>query len=367
MGVLILASLASGCNNGASPTVPTQTKSSPAANQADTTPLPAYTPYPTYTLYPTRVPIIAPKSASNTILDIPQKLDITVTRVIDGDTLEVEAGDGRKDKIRLLGVDTPEIGAPNKPNVYGNITDTACLDDWGIRAQEFAAANLEGRLVTLVIDGTTFGELFTFGRLLAFVLLDGKDFNRTLLEQGLARAYTEESNSREQEYLDLQLQAQGNQAGLWACKDGTSTLTPTAAIPPTPTPLPTPTSTPSPTATPAPTQTTTSAATPAPTTAPQQTATPTPVTSATSQPTATPTLVPTPTPAATPTPTISPTPVPIAYPNADSLTDSHSSANCHFNADTPPHAYTHTDGHPYTNAKPNTRPNADSGTDGHPN
>ena len=94
----------------------------------------------------------------------------------------MEAGDGRKDKIRLLGVDTPEIGGPNKPNEYGEITDTACLDDWGIRAKEFAADNLEGRTVTLLIDGTTFGELFTFGRLLAFVDLDGEDFNGMLLE-----------------------------------------------------------------------------------------------------------------------------------------------------------------------------------------
>ena len=73
-------------------------------------------------------------------------------------------------------------GCSNGTSFYGDITDTACLDDWGIRAKEFAADKLEGRMVTLEIDGTTFEELFTFGRLLAFVDLDGDDFNRMLLE-----------------------------------------------------------------------------------------------------------------------------------------------------------------------------------------
>jgi len=76
---------------------------------------------------------------SSTILGIPTSLTITVTRVIDGDTLDVAAADGGQDRIRLLGVDTPEVSGPNKPNEYGDITDTACLDDWGIRAKEFTA------------------------------------------------------------------------------------------------------------------------------------------------------------------------------------------------------------------------------------
>ena len=171
LGVLILAGLASGCNNEAVSTVPAAPISSPAADRA--------TPNANYTPFPTRVPIDSPNTTTITILGVPQRLDITVTRVIDGDTIEVEAGDGSKDMIRLLGVDTPEIAGPNKPNEYGDITDTACLDDWGIRAKEFTTEKLEGRMATLVIDGSTFVELFTFGRLLAFVDMDGEDFSGT--------------------------------------------------------------------------------------------------------------------------------------------------------------------------------------------
>ena len=107
MVVLILAGLASGCDSGASSTDSAAPKSSPAANSAVATADLADTPYPTDTPHPTRVPIASPKIPAITILGIPQNFDITVTRVIDGDTIEVEAGDGRKDKIRLLGVDTP--------------------------------------------------------------------------------------------------------------------------------------------------------------------------------------------------------------------------------------------------------------------
>ncbi len=40
--------------------------------------------------------------------------DTTVTRVIDGDTIEVDVG-GRRERIRLLGIDTPETVDPNRP------------------------------------------------------------------------------------------------------------------------------------------------------------------------------------------------------------------------------------------------------------
>ncbi|MCH8224594.1 MAG: thermonuclease family protein [Chloroflexi bacterium] len=251
---------------------------------------------------------------SSTILGIPKRLDITVTRVIDGDTLDVAAADGSQDRIRLLGVDTPEIRGPNKPNEYGDITDIACLDDWGIRAKEFAAEKLEGRVVTLVLDGTTFGELFTFGRLLAFVELDGVDFNRLLLELGLARAYTETNNGRGQEYLEIQQQAQASKTGLWACQGGASTPIPSALSIQTATPALITQAAPGPSPTPATLFTPTPA--PAPTTTPtsQPTATPTPVPTPTAQATATPTPVPTPAPTPTPTPRLSPTPVPTVTP-----------------------------------------------------
>ena len=71
------------------------------------------------------------------------------------------------------------------------------------------------------------GDKGFYGRLLAHILVDGRDFNTELVEQGYARVYTEGDSSGEKEYLDLQLQAQAESAGLWQCAAATLVLTPT--------------------------------------------------------------------------------------------------------------------------------------------
>ena len=56
---------------------------------------------------------------------------VHVTRIIDGDTVEVRFESGESDRVRIIGVDTPEIFSPNQASEYGNITDLDCLDKWG--------------------------------------------------------------------------------------------------------------------------------------------------------------------------------------------------------------------------------------------
>ena len=41
---------------------------------------------------------------------------ITISRVVDGDTFQVKYGSGDIDRIRLLGIDTPETYSKNKPD-----------------------------------------------------------------------------------------------------------------------------------------------------------------------------------------------------------------------------------------------------------
>ena len=83
---------------------------------------------------------------------IPAILEALVTRVIDGDTIEVEFHDGSEDTVRLLGIDTPETFQPNQAGEYGNITDTGCLDEWGDLVTEVVTGLLEGKSVRLVRD-----------------------------------------------------------------------------------------------------------------------------------------------------------------------------------------------------------------------
>jgi micrococcal nuclease len=167
-------------------------------------------------------------------------LTAMVSRVIDGDTVEVEFLEGSigaasqlglesTETVRLLGVDTPETYSSNNPGEYANITDTTCLYGWGDLATVFAFESLNQQMVTIVLDSSA-GLKGSFGRLLAYVEVDGVDFNARLVELGYARVYEEGSSKRETDYMDLQGYAQQQSIGLWECAAvqiiSTPTITP---------------------------------------------------------------------------------------------------------------------------------------------
>jgi micrococcal nuclease len=168
------------------------------------------TPSPSPAVVASPVPTDIPASPS----PLPQdSVVVQVVRVIDGDTIEVVFDDGAVDTVRLLGIDTPETFSPNKPNEYGGITDIACLDKWGAQATTDVTDTLFGEVVILSRDARD-----SFGRLLAYVEFEGRDFNAALVEEGLARVYTEGESSREAEYLALQEAARRETVGLWQCE-----------------------------------------------------------------------------------------------------------------------------------------------------
>ena len=146
-----------------------------------------------------------------------QELTADVVSVVDGDTVDVVLQDGTVERVRLLGIDTPETLSPNQPDEYETITDTRCLDGWGVAATDFTTQFLLEETVTLVLDPLA-GERDTFGRLLAYVDLRDQDFNLALIGLGLARAYTGESSSRMQQYQQGQAQARALVVGLWECE-----------------------------------------------------------------------------------------------------------------------------------------------------
>ena len=139
---------------------------------------------------------------------------VKITKVIDGDTMDVRFKDGTTDRVRLLGVDTPETNAANKPNEYGNITDLKCLTEWGNKSDDYARSILDGKEVRLVFDEGA-GERGYYGRLLAYIEIDGYDFNESLISRGYARVYEEGTSSREERYLSEQKKAISAGKGLW--------------------------------------------------------------------------------------------------------------------------------------------------------
>ncbi len=131
----------------------------------------------------------------------------TVTRVVDGDTMKVELENGREETLRLLLVDTPESVHPNKP-----------VQPFAIEASDYAKKTLTGKNVKLQIDVS---ERDKYGRLLVYLHVDGYDFNKSLVEKGLARvAYVWAPNtSRADEYYEAQKIARQAGKGIWSIED----------------------------------------------------------------------------------------------------------------------------------------------------
>ena len=140
----------------------------------------------------------------------------TVSRVVDGDTIEVEFESGQSDRVRIIGVDTPETFSSNQSSEYGNITDLDCLDKWGDAATQYARDILNNKTIKLVQDPLV-QERDYYDRLLAYIEINGQDFGVRLLEEGYARVYIEGQSTRKNNYLKLEQQARSNKVGLWAC------------------------------------------------------------------------------------------------------------------------------------------------------
>lgn len=121
----------------------------------------------------------------------------TVTRIIDGDTIEVSLND-RAYPVRYIGMDTPERG-----------------DFFYAEASAANRALVEAQTVILVKDVS---ETDRYGRLLRYVYLpDGTFVNAELVAQGYAVAVTFPPDVREQElFRTLEREARENGRGLWA-------------------------------------------------------------------------------------------------------------------------------------------------------
>lgn len=154
-----------------------------------------------------------------------------VTRVIDGDTVEVRYRTGESDTIRLLGVDTPEVSGDVNPEEFEGIPDSETgrdhLREWATRASSFARERLDGREVRVVTDPRA-DRRDRYGRLLAYVVPrgegEGGSFNAALLREGYARVYESTFTERER-YERIERRAREQGIGLWGFADAGETGT----------------------------------------------------------------------------------------------------------------------------------------------
>ena len=126
----------------------------------------------------------------------PQMEQALVTRVIDGDTIELQ--DGRR--IRYLGIDTPELG-----------------EYYAVEATTRNRELVEGKVVELQGGKRDQDE---YGRYLRYVYVDGVFVNAELVAQGYATAYIFDPDERYSQVLvQLEQYAKMRERGLWAKRD----------------------------------------------------------------------------------------------------------------------------------------------------
>jgi micrococcal nuclease len=139
----------------------------------------------------------------------PQRVLGAVVAITDGDTLVVEADNGARERVRLIGIDTPETRHPSRPVQCFGAEATA-------RTTELAL----GKRAILELDVQ---ERDRYGRLLAYVWPDGSTamLNVQLVAEGYAQVATYPPNVRYvDELLAAQRQAREAGAGLWSACQG---------------------------------------------------------------------------------------------------------------------------------------------------
>lgn len=117
-----------------------------------------------------------------------------VTRVIDGDTFEIETGE----KVRLIGINAPEIS-----------------DIFGVESKEYLIQLIEGKEVELLDDNLS-NKTDRYNRLLKYVILNGEDINNKLIINGYAFAYLKYNFEKSELYKESQISASKNGLGMWS-------------------------------------------------------------------------------------------------------------------------------------------------------
>jgi micrococcal nuclease len=119
-----------------------------------------------------------------------QPLTVRVTQISDGDTIEVEL-QGRRERVRSIGIDTPETRHPNRG-----------IEPYGPEATEANRRLVQRQMVRLEFDVQPRDQ---YGRLLAYVYVGEVMVNAELVRQGYALLSTYPPNVKH-EALFVRLQ-----------------------------------------------------------------------------------------------------------------------------------------------------------------
>ena len=127
-----------------------------------------------------------------------------VVRIVDGDTIQVIDSNGIKFKIRLLGIDTPEL-----------------KQRFGYESSLSLKKIIDGKSV-IIISKPEKNKPYTLGRykrIIGKIILNGKDINLEMVQKGMAwhyKKYIKSQNVEDrQSYNNAEQDARLNKIGLW--------------------------------------------------------------------------------------------------------------------------------------------------------
>ncbi|HUS60284.1 MAG TPA: thermonuclease family protein [Nevskiaceae bacterium] len=146
-------------------------------------------------------PTLQPTAEEELVNPIPviiNKERIKVTKVIDGDTIQLENGK----TLRYIGIDTPETVHPSKP-----------IQCYGKEASDKNKQLVESKEIEIEKDVS---EVDKYGRLLRYVWVEGVFVNEYLVREGFAQSSTYPPDVKYQElFREAERKAREENKGLW--------------------------------------------------------------------------------------------------------------------------------------------------------
>jgi micrococcal nuclease len=143
--------------------------------------------------------LVSPAAGKNVLPDIGK-----VVRVADGDTVTVKFADGIERRVRLIGVNSPEMDDPREEVAFH-----------AFLSRRFAFHHLYRRDVRLTYDFTPLDE---YGRVLAYVWSgEEKLFNDFIIRQGFAAAFLKYPYKKEyqERFRAAEAEARAKNRGFW--------------------------------------------------------------------------------------------------------------------------------------------------------
>ncbi len=136
----------------------------------------------------------------------PSDLDgqrVAVHDVYDGDTITILTPSGGLEKLRLKGIDAPELARGEMPSEH-----------FAMESKRYLFSRIDGRQITIRFDGTERRD--RYGRLLAFIYLTDNDcINLSLVQNGYAYVDRRFDSFMRSQLGQAEGEARKKSRGLW--------------------------------------------------------------------------------------------------------------------------------------------------------